>query len=147
MSNPATGLRAQQPGNYLTTTGPSQGTGSVPTPILNRNHQYFLWAQQPRAQALTNASVAVKLYRIPGAFYPDGYSIEVSFSGDPGVFELDIQHADTDSDGYYVTIASISSVNGSFVGRFELPNISARFVRVYLATLTNNVTTTAQISR
>jgi hypothetical protein len=147
MSNPTTGLRAQQPGNYLTTTGPGQGTGSVATTLLNRNTQKFLWAQQVKAQTLGFASVAVKLYKIPGAFYPDGYSIEVAFSGDPGAFELDIQHADTDFDGYYVTIASISSVNASFVGRNELPNISSRFVRVYMKTLTNDVTTTVQISR
>lgn len=119
----------------------------MPTPVLNRNHQYFLWSGQAKAQTVLFASVAVKLYRIPGAFYPDGYSIEVSFSGAPGAFELDIQHADTDTDGAYVTIASISSVNSGNYGRYELPNISARFVRVYMATLTNSVNTTVQISR
>jgi hypothetical protein len=137
------GYQQIAPGNYLPVSL------RVATQLLNRNAQGYVWFEQPYAQCLGFASVAVKLYKVPGAFYPDGYSVEVVFSAPPGAFELDIQHADTDTDQNYVTIASISSVGGtnSVVGRYELPNISTRFMRVYMKTLTNNVLTTVQISR
>ena len=77
-------------------------------------------------------------------------SVEISFSGDPGAFEIDIQDADTDADKFYQTIPAggvISAVSANFTARTELVPIKGRFVRLKLVTRTNAVALTAKISR
>lgn len=78
-------------------------------------------------------------------------SVQVTFSGDPGVFEIDVQEADApDVDGSYnliSTSAKITTVNSSFVGRLDLTGIRADFVRLNMQNdPANAVTTTATIT-
>jgi len=90
----------------------------------------------------TQATVAVQLERIKaGFFYPFGASFEVSFSANPGSFEVDFQTADTDNANYYVTIASLTGgLNSNYVGRIEVPSFWARYLRANIPTLANSST-------
>lgn len=77
-------------------------------------------------------------------------SVEVSFSGAPGAFEIDIQSADTDTANAYIvepTVGTITTVNTGNYARVELP-VRARFVRLFVkAQPANVVTCTAKITR
>jgi hypothetical protein len=126
------------PGLY---PGPGQAS------LLRPNNQQYLLQGQSQASAVGNASIAVQLGRIQDS-YPFGASFEIAFSGAPGTFEIDIQTADTDVPGNFVTISSLTGgLNSSNVGRVELPNFWAKYVRVFVKTLTNNVTTSVLVTR
>lgn len=102
------------------------------------------------AEAVTapEASIAFQLRRERGASYPFGCSLEVSFSADPGAFEIDIQMADLDVDSHYVTENVIAGgLNASFVGRLDLPIFWAKYIRAYVKTLTNPVNVTLLLTR
>lgn len=131
----------------LQAPGPYRGAGQAR--LLNANHQYFLLQNQSYAPGPSNtASVAVQLERQKSASYPFGVSYEVLFSGAPGAFQLDIQHADTDTDAAYVTMNSISAVNSNNSARVELPATWTKFARVKMTTApANPVTATVQVSR
>ncbi len=110
------------------------------------NSQALLWNNERIAAA--SASVAVQLERQKSAFYPNGASFELAFSGNPGAFEVDIQAADTDQESSYVTINPVTgNLNSSNATRVERPDIYAKFVRFYIKTLTNDVNTTARVTR
>jgi hypothetical protein len=75
-------------------------------------------------------------------------SVEVSFSGAPGVFEVDLQEADTDADANFVSNATtITAVNAGNVGRQDYANITGQFVRILLKTRTNAVNALIKITR
>ena len=105
----------------------------------------------PVAAAQGSLSIAFMLQRVDSSFYPWGFAVEVQFSGAPGSFEIDVMGAETDkgdpSPGNYVKIGTITTVNGSNVGRFETTALYPKYVALYVATLANVVTTTAKISR
>lgn len=127
----------QAPGNY---------PGAGQAKLLNANHQYYAWQNQ----RVTNgtASQAFQLERQKSAFYPQGWAVEVSFSADPGVFEVDIQGAEIDQDSSYAQLGSgISGTNASFTGRFDVLTYYPKFIRLYMKTLTNDVRTTAVVTR
>jgi hypothetical protein len=64
------------------------------------------------------------------------------------VFEVDIQTADTDAEVNYVTINTLTAgLNASNIGRLELPNFWARYVRAKVVTLTNAVAVTVKVTR
>jgi hypothetical protein len=79
--------------------------------------------------------------QISNALPLESVSIEVEFNGAPGVFEIDIQDADTDADAFYQQIpnAKITAVSAQNIARFELKPFTGKFIRVVLKTLTNNV--------
>lgn len=72
--------------------------------------------------------------------------VELLFSATPGTFELDIQEADTDTDAAYVTIGSISAVSAGQYARGDY-QVTGRFCRAFLKTLTNVVNTTVRITQ
>jgi hypothetical protein len=73
-------------------------------------------------------------------------SVQLQFSGDPGVFQVDFQTSDVDDTNFYVTKASLSGgVNAAFVGRMEVTNVVAKFARLYMVSITNPVNVTATI--
>lgn len=114
--------------------------------LLYENRQAFLWNNETVVAG--NSSIAFQLHRERGAFYPWGMSLELSFSGDPGAFEVDIETADVDIDTHYVTINTMTSgLNSSYVGRLELPSFWAKYVRAQVATLTNSVAITVLLTR
>ncbi len=77
-------------------------------------------------------------------------AVEIIFSGNPGTFQANLQTADTDADASYVSIAAGSianaQMNATYVARIEIADIVARYARLYIGTLPNNVTATAKIS-
>ncbi len=73
-------------------------------------------------------------------------AVEIVWSAAPGVISVQLQTADTDIDAAYVNEgAAISNATGN-VTRAEFPDVVAKFARIYIATLPNNVTATAKIS-
>jgi len=74
-------------------------------------------------------------------------AVEIVWSAAPGVISVQLQTADTDIDAAYIQEgAAITNVNAGNVTRAEFPDVVAKFVRILIATLPNNVTATAKIS-
>lgn len=74
-------------------------------------------------------------------------AVEIVWSGAPGSISVQLQTADTDIDGAYIQEgAAITNVSSGNVTRAEFPDVVAKFARIYIATLPNNVTATAKIS-
>jgi len=123
--------------------------GTSKATLLRDNQQVFLWQQDETVTAgganAVSLSLAFQLERINRSFYPWGMSFEAWFSGAPGVFEIDIMGANLDIDTHYVQIGTITAVNSSNVGRFDMPsNTWPKYVAAYLKTLTNAVHVTLQ---
>lgn len=70
--------------------------------------------------------------------------VEILFSAAPGAFQIDVQQADTDNAGNYVTVASLTSVDANQVGYLDI-QLAARYVRLHVTSITNTVNTTATI--
>lgn len=120
-----------------------QGAGHAA--LLRTNQQAFLFNNETVAAG--RASIAVQLERIPRSSYPFGASFQLKFGGVPGAFEVDIQVADTDADGDYVTVASIAAVNSNNVSRYDMTNLWPKFVRAFVNTLGNAVSVTVLVTR
>ncbi len=74
-------------------------------------------------------------------------AVEIVWSAAPGVISVQLQTADTDIDAAYIQEGSaITNVNSGNVTRAEFPDVVAKFARMLIATLPNNVTATAKIS-
>ena len=133
---------------------PAYPGNGLATP-LSYNKQLYMWMNDsvPVNTSPGSLSVAYQVQRIDGAYYPWGLSFEVWFSGNPGTFEVDIMGANTDNGyptpGNYVQLGSITSVNGSYVGRWYMPsNIWPKYVAAYMKSLTNTaVTVSLQVTR
>lgn len=121
--------------------------GSDLASLLYENRQALVWNNEIVAAGST--SIAVQLRRERGAYYPNGISVEITFSASPGVFEVDVMTSDTDKLANFVQLAAISTVNAAFVGRVELPNIYAKYVALFMKTSPNaaTVSVTGQITR
>lgn len=123
-------------------------SGAGQAALLRTNQQVFLFNNEPILSG--TASIAVQLERISRSSYPFGASFQLKFSGAPGTFEVDIQTSDTDLDADYCNINtwnSTASLNTNNVGRIELPQFWAKFVRAYVKTLTNAVNVTVLVTR
>jgi hypothetical protein len=69
--------------------------------------------------------------------------VEINFDSAPGVFEIDLQEADTAADAFYsLPLAAAYTVNqvnaATFIWRVDLSPTGGKFFRVYLKTLTND---------
>ncbi len=122
--------------------------------LLRDNRQAYLWhnATVPVNAAQGSLSHAFQLERVNRAAYPWGVSFEVSFSGAPGAFEIDIMGANADigspSPGNFIQLGNITVVNASNVGRWDMPtNMWPKYVAGFVKTLTNAVTVTLQVTR
>jgi len=120
--------------------------------LLRENRQVFCWQNEtvPVSAANGSLSVAFQLERVRSVSYPWGFSVEVAFAGAPGAFEIDVMGSDTDNPAYYNKIGSITAVNATNVGRFDGigPNLTyPKYVALYMKTLGNSVTVTAQLTR
>jgi hypothetical protein len=71
---------------------------------------------------------------------------EVSFSGAPGTFELDVQEADIDLNANYVLTAEaagkITAVDSSQVARADLTSTIGKFQRINVVALANHASVT-----
>jgi len=114
--------------------------------LLYENKQSFLF--QKESIVAGQSSIAVQLRRERGAAYPFGASFKIQFSGAPGPFQVDIQSSDQDVESDFVSLSSLTGgLNGSNVGRIELPSFWAKFVRANVVVLTNAVTLTVEVTR
>ena len=120
--------------------------------LIRENQQVWLFQQEINVTG--RASIAVQLERIPRASYPWGVSLQIYFTdangnpADPGAFEVDVQTSDIDKDAQYVTEGTgVSAVNANFVARVELTAFWAKYLRVYVKTLTNAVYTSVLVTR
>lgn len=127
----------------IITPGFYEGSGRAK--LLNANQQCYLF-QNMRVFA-DQRSIAIQLERQKSNFYPYGAAVQVQFSGDPGAFELDVQAAEDDTDAQYVTVQTITQVNGSFVGRVSIMSDYVKFVSVKFSSIQNDVLTTVLITR
>jgi hypothetical protein len=74
-------------------------------------------------------------------------AVEIIFSGVPGAGSVQLQTADTDVDANYVAETTAITTTASATSyRVEFADVVARFARIYIATLPNNVSATAKIS-
>lgn len=74
------------------------------------------------------------------------FGVDGKFSGAPGVFEVDVQVASTDSDTNYQTVSNgnittVDATNNTF--HFDGTLVAAKFGRLLLRSRTNSVTVTA----
>lgn len=85
------------------------------------------------------ASLAVAVGRVYDSAV-DSLSVEVQFAGVPGVFEIDVQDADTDLAAAYNSIpnAILNAVNANNWCRYELAPFKAKFVRLLVKTANAN---------
>ena len=79
-------------------------------------------------------------------------SIELFFTGAPGAFEVDLQEADSYADPAFTFVSGSSNkitavIAATNVGRIDLTGIIAKFIRLNIASLTNNVGIVARVSR
>jgi hypothetical protein len=127
------------------TAGIYPGAGQA---VLLRPGEY-LYLFQNTLLVAPQASIAFQIERTKsGFFYPIGFSVEISFSGSPGVFEVDLQTSDTDQDGFFCQAAVLNGgLNSNNVGRIEWTNYWALYGRIYVKTLTNAVQITAKATR
>lgn len=121
--------------------------GPGKAPLLHENNQ--AWLFQNEAVTAGQASIAYQLERARGVAYPFGASFEISFSADPGAFEVDIQTSDSDAatGKYFSVVQTTGPLNASFVTRIEMPLFWARYVRVILVSITNAVNLTVELTR
>lgn len=125
----------------------------TPAPTIYPGGTFLAWnAQTPTpGNGTTAASQQVALAsgdKASGSNTP--FSVDGKFSGDPGVFEVDVQVAATDSDTNYQTcsgcnITSVDSTNFTF--HLDAGQAVARYVRILMRTRTNSVSITARINR
>lgn len=77
-------------------------------------------------------------------------SVEITYSGAPGVFSAQVQEASTDTGNNYITNpaagATITAVSANQVARVNL-SVGGPFVAILLASLTNSVNVTVVIRR
>ena len=121
-------------------------TNNALAKMLKDNQQVYLW--QNEIVNPGTLSIGFELYRVSRSFYPWGLSAEVVFSGAPGAFEIDIMAANLDNRANYNSIGTITVVNGSNVGRFDMPtNIWPKYIAGFVRTLANPVALSLQITR
>ncbi len=114
--------------------------------ILYENKQEYLFNAEAGAALVGFASWAFELRRERGAFYPFAAAFELYFSGTPGVFQVDIQVADTDLDDHYITVSSFTSTVNN-VNRFDMTNLWPKFVRAKVVALANAVNVSVLVTR
>src|SRR6185312_2427894 len=90
---------------------------SIPIPSVYPGDVVILFnSEQP---SVPQASQQVALANYLGADDgPYSFSIELQFSGAPGVFEVDVQVADTDTDAAYTQIPTTGAITSVNTGNF-----------------------------
>jgi hypothetical protein len=99
-----------------------------------------------------NASIAVQIAQGSMGDPPPMVCVELHFDSAPGVFELDIQEADTDADAFYITPTNttyqITAVNAATQNaRADISPTGGKFMRVFMKTLTNDADCWVKLTR
>jgi hypothetical protein len=113
--------------------------------LLNTNFQRVVWNGE--TIAANSASTAVLLERQKSASYPFGAAFQIAFTTAPGTFDVEVQGSEDDTDATYVKLASITAVNSSNVGRYDMVAFYPKYVRLFVRTLTGSKVATAVITR
>jgi len=121
--------------------------------MLHNNVQGFLWNNE--VAPVGTLSKAYILERINRSYYPWGLSFEVSFSANPGAFEIDLMGANNDIQQSYNFLGMINQTNNGygaiftgFVGRWDMPTqMWPKYVAAYIKTLTNAVNITLTVTK
>lgn len=113
--------------------------------LVYENQQVFFFNNE--AIVVGRPSIAYQMRRERGASYPFGASVELFFAADPGVFEFDVQVADTDQDNHFVAVAQLTAVSTTFVTRYDLTNLWFKYIRLFPVALTNAVNATGLLTR
>lgn len=125
----------------------NSSTVCPPCPSLYPGDQINLFnAEQP---SVPQRSISIALPKLPLGLASASVTIQISFSGAPGSYEIDIQEADIDADIYYQNAASgnITTAPGSNnTVRADL-SVNAKFLTALLKTRTNAVNVTVLLSR
>lgn len=78
------------------------------------------------------------------------FSVEVTFSGAPGTFEVDVCEASTDAANNYIlnpaTAAKITTVSANQIARGDV-QLNGPFIAINLVALANSVNVTVKITR
>lgn len=120
---------------------PAYSNTFVPSSIVRGDLQ-IVWVT-----ADGNLTSGTKTQRVALAELPNGaakkLSIQIIFSGAPGVISLQPQTSDTDNDADYQSEGSaLAAVGNNNEVRAEFPSITAKFARLLATTVTNAVTAT-----
>lgn len=117
--------------------------GATQLPVNESN----VAGEQP---APPQASIAVLLVPQDGG-PPPMVTVEGRFSGAPGAFSVQIQEADTDADGFYITPAAtaytVTAVSANNVFRVDLSPTGGKFLRILLSARANAVNFTCKVTR
>jgi hypothetical protein len=122
----------------------------TPAPILGSGQVVVVWnAESPTPGNGTIA--ATQQYQLVPAGSRAGtpFSVDAQFSGAPGVFEVDVQVAATDSDTNYQTcsncnVTTVDATNNTF--HLDAVLVNAKYVRLLMRSRTNAVSITARIT-
>jgi|SRR6185503_583579 len=112
-------------------------------PALYQGDSYLVWNAESGLAGTKSERVAFGVN--PGAA-GQACSIEITFGGAPGVFEIDFETADTDVAGDYVQKTIINGVNANNAVRVEIDPFVANFGRLNMVALANAVSCTAKIT-
>ncbi len=117
------------------------------TALYSAQSELFFDAEQPAPPQ------ASRQFHIPQGrlgSQPPTVTIEGFFSADPGVFQLDVQEADTNTDDAYQTVpsaGSVTAVDANFYFRVDLDPFVGVFIRLNLVSRTNGVNLTVKATR
>lgn len=121
-----------------------------PPPSVSSGEQVTVWSVETptpgtgTASASQQVALVIKNGRAGSPFSVDG-----KFSGAPGVFEVDVQVAATDSDTNYQTcsncnVTTVDATNNTF--HLDAVLVNAKFVRLLMRARTNTVSITAVVT-
>jgi hypothetical protein len=116
--------------------GPGNATPLVPGTCVN-----LLFNEQPATGSFSQQISILTSVNQPTA----NISFEFRFAGNPGTFNEQIEDADTDATGNYVTLPVAGTVTscpitpgGSYTCRVELNPFRGQFARIYTQTQNSN---------
>ena len=128
------------------TPGPFLGDGRAS--LLRCGEQQQVWLNQAIV-AGTTRSIAVQLEWVKsGFFYVPRAAVELTFSGAPGTFEIDVEFSESDVGITYVASGTtITVANATNCARWDLPDGNApKYMRLFAKTWPNPVTISAIVT-
>ena len=119
----------------------------VPPPAIYPGDKQTLW----NAEASTGITTSQQVYITSDVGTGNTEClVELSFSGAPGVFEVDVQFSGTDADTSYITASlggAITSVNANNKASYKFSPTLGPFMRFSKSSITNSVNVTATVTR
>jgi hypothetical protein len=127
---------------------PGQYPGDGKAALLRCGEQQQVWSNQAIVSGTTR-SIALQLEWLKSGFsFVPRVAVELSFSGAPGTFEIDVEYSETDiGNSYVASSTTITVANSNNYARWDLPVGNApKFMRLFAKTWPNPVTISAIIT-